>query len=156
MPHAQDAVFNKNFFEDWKKVLKKDPPVGLDFFQALRQRLISPSVMVQLYRASIFAISAPSMNISKARRPGKRLCPLPRKRSSRESKTNWSRSTLPVCSTVAKRKLAISELNLRGCSKAAASTRKRALSRFESNGSILMDRTQCSLASSAYTPKILP
>ncbi|KAF9450440.1 hypothetical protein P691DRAFT_773934 [Macrolepiota fuliginosa MF-IS2] len=24
-PHAQDAVFNKNFFEDWKKVLKDHP-----------------------------------------------------------------------------------------------------------------------------------
>lgn len=25
--HAQDATFNKNFFEDWKKVLKANPPV---------------------------------------------------------------------------------------------------------------------------------
>ena len=26
-PHAQDAVFNKNFFDDFLKVLKKSPPV---------------------------------------------------------------------------------------------------------------------------------
>ncbi|KAJ3567168.1 hypothetical protein NP233_g6533 [Leucocoprinus birnbaumii] len=25
-PHAQDAVFNKNFFDDWKKVMKDHPP----------------------------------------------------------------------------------------------------------------------------------
>ena len=25
--HAKDATFNKNFFEDWSKVLKKQPPV---------------------------------------------------------------------------------------------------------------------------------
>lgn len=25
--HAQDAVFNKNFFEDWKTVMKQYPPV---------------------------------------------------------------------------------------------------------------------------------
>jgi DNA topoisomerase I len=25
--HAQDKTFNKNFFEDWKKVLKDHPPV---------------------------------------------------------------------------------------------------------------------------------
>ena len=25
--HAQDKTFNKNFFEDWKKVLEDDPPV---------------------------------------------------------------------------------------------------------------------------------
>ncbi|KXN92450.1 DNA topoisomerase 1 [Leucoagaricus sp. SymC.cos] len=25
-PHAQDAVFNKNFFEDWKKIMKDHPP----------------------------------------------------------------------------------------------------------------------------------
>ncbi|KAG6841898.1 hypothetical protein C0991_005628 [Blastosporella zonata] len=25
--HAQDATFNKNFFEDWKIVMKKDPPL---------------------------------------------------------------------------------------------------------------------------------
>lgn len=25
--HAKDATFNKNFFEDWSKVLKKHPPV---------------------------------------------------------------------------------------------------------------------------------
>lgn len=27
-PHAQDAVFNKNFFDDWKKVMKNHPAVG--------------------------------------------------------------------------------------------------------------------------------
>jgi DNA topoisomerase I len=26
--HAQDKTFNKNFFEDWKKVLKDHPPVS--------------------------------------------------------------------------------------------------------------------------------
>ena len=26
--HAKDAVFNKNFFEDWKIVMKKAPPVS--------------------------------------------------------------------------------------------------------------------------------
>ena len=26
--HAQDATFNKNFFEDWKRVLAKHPPVS--------------------------------------------------------------------------------------------------------------------------------
>jgi Eukaryotic DNA topoisomerase I, DNA binding fragment len=25
--HAKDATFNKNFFDDWSKVLKKHPPV---------------------------------------------------------------------------------------------------------------------------------
>jgi DNA topoisomerase I len=25
--HAQDAVFNKNFFRDWRAVLAKHPPV---------------------------------------------------------------------------------------------------------------------------------
>ena len=25
--HAKDAVFNQNFFADWLKVLKKNPPV---------------------------------------------------------------------------------------------------------------------------------
>lgn len=25
--HAQDATFNKNFFEDWKTVMKQHPPV---------------------------------------------------------------------------------------------------------------------------------
>ena len=25
--HAKDATFNKNFFDDWSKVLKKYPPV---------------------------------------------------------------------------------------------------------------------------------
>jgi DNA topoisomerase-1 len=28
-PHAQDTVFNKNFFEDWKKVMKDYPPVRI-------------------------------------------------------------------------------------------------------------------------------
>lgn len=27
--HAQDATFNKNFFDDWKRVLKEYPPVGI-------------------------------------------------------------------------------------------------------------------------------
>lgn len=27
-PHAEDAVFNKNFFRDWLEVLKRYPPVG--------------------------------------------------------------------------------------------------------------------------------
>jgi len=32
--HAQDATFNKNFFDDWKKVMKEYPPVGIpDFIQ---------------------------------------------------------------------------------------------------------------------------
>jgi len=26
-PHAEDAVFNKNFFKDWLEVLKRYPPV---------------------------------------------------------------------------------------------------------------------------------
>lgn len=26
--HARDAVFNKNFFSDWKSILKSNPPVG--------------------------------------------------------------------------------------------------------------------------------
>lgn len=26
--HARDATFNKNFFEDWKIVMKKHPPVS--------------------------------------------------------------------------------------------------------------------------------
>ena len=26
-PHAEDAVFNKNFFRDWLEVLKRYPPV---------------------------------------------------------------------------------------------------------------------------------
>jgi DNA topoisomerase-1 len=25
--HAKDATFNKNFFDDWSKVLKEHPPV---------------------------------------------------------------------------------------------------------------------------------
>lgn len=25
--HAQDATFNKNFFEDWKTLMKQHPPV---------------------------------------------------------------------------------------------------------------------------------
>lgn len=25
--HAQDATFNKNFFEDWRTVMKQHPPV---------------------------------------------------------------------------------------------------------------------------------
>jgi DNA topoisomerase-1 len=25
--HAKDATFNKNFFDDWSKVLEKHPPV---------------------------------------------------------------------------------------------------------------------------------
>ena len=25
--HAKDATFNKNFFDDWKTVMKKHPPV---------------------------------------------------------------------------------------------------------------------------------
>lgn len=25
--HAQDATFNKNFFEDWRAVMKQHPPV---------------------------------------------------------------------------------------------------------------------------------
>jgi hypothetical protein len=29
--HAQDATFNKNFFEDWRGVLKKHPPVCRPF-----------------------------------------------------------------------------------------------------------------------------
>jgi DNA topoisomerase I len=28
-PHAEDAVFNKNFFKDWLEVLKRYPPVRL-------------------------------------------------------------------------------------------------------------------------------
>ena len=28
MDHAKDVTFNKNFFNDWLKVLKKQPPVG--------------------------------------------------------------------------------------------------------------------------------
>lgn len=28
--HAKDATFNKNFFEDWKRVLAKHPPVSHD------------------------------------------------------------------------------------------------------------------------------
>ena len=36
--HAQDAVFNKNFFTDFKKVLKDHPPV----------RLMSTSVSITL------------------------------------------------------------------------------------------------------------
>jgi len=32
--HAQDATFNKNFFDDWKKVMKEYPPVRIpDFVQ---------------------------------------------------------------------------------------------------------------------------
>jgi len=27
--HAQDKTFNKNFFDDWSKVLKKHPPVSV-------------------------------------------------------------------------------------------------------------------------------
>jgi DNA topoisomerase-1 len=29
--HAQDATFNKNFFEDWLKVLQEHPPVSQIF-----------------------------------------------------------------------------------------------------------------------------
>jgi DNA topoisomerase-1 len=32
-PHAQDVVFNKNFFEDWKKVLKENPPVRVSLYR---------------------------------------------------------------------------------------------------------------------------
>ena len=28
-PHAEDTVFNKNFFKDWLEVLKRYPPVRL-------------------------------------------------------------------------------------------------------------------------------
>jgi len=37
-PHAEDAVFNKNFFRDWLEVLKRYPPVCLfvSSFSALR------------------------------------------------------------------------------------------------------------------------
>lgn len=28
-PHAEDTVFNKNFFRDWLEVLKRYPPVCL-------------------------------------------------------------------------------------------------------------------------------
>jgi DNA topoisomerase-1 len=31
-PHAEDAVFNKNFFKDWLEVLKRYPPVRLSIF----------------------------------------------------------------------------------------------------------------------------
>ena len=27
--HAKDATFNKNFFDDWSKILKKHPPVSV-------------------------------------------------------------------------------------------------------------------------------
>jgi DNA topoisomerase I len=30
--HAQDATFNKNFFEDWKTLMKEHPPVSYCFF----------------------------------------------------------------------------------------------------------------------------
>jgi len=30
--HAQDKTFNKNFFEDWKTIMKKHPPVRYDRF----------------------------------------------------------------------------------------------------------------------------
>jgi DNA topoisomerase-1 len=34
-PHAQDAVFNKNFFDDWKRVMKDHPPVRNSRFYTL-------------------------------------------------------------------------------------------------------------------------
>ena len=34
-PHAEDAVFNKNFFRDWLEVLKSYPPVCLYFLSLL-------------------------------------------------------------------------------------------------------------------------
>jgi len=34
--HAQDATFNKNFFDDWKKVMTEYPPVRIPDFIQLR------------------------------------------------------------------------------------------------------------------------
>ena len=33
--HAQDATFNANFFNDWKTVLKENPPVGFCLFHSV-------------------------------------------------------------------------------------------------------------------------
>jgi len=38
-PHAEDAVFNKNFFKDWLEVLKRYPPVCLFVFQSPALRI---------------------------------------------------------------------------------------------------------------------
>lgn len=39
--HAKDKTFNKNFFDDWKKVLKKYPPVRVHVsFTSIRCSLV--------------------------------------------------------------------------------------------------------------------
>jgi hypothetical protein len=38
--HAKDATFNKNFFDDWSKVLKKHPPVCI-----VTRSLIPPTLI---------------------------------------------------------------------------------------------------------------
>lgn len=43
--HAQDATFNKNFFDDWKKVMKEYPPVCIPNFLTLSAQRVFSGIM---------------------------------------------------------------------------------------------------------------
>ena len=55
--HAQDNTFNKNFFEDWKKVLDVNPPVCSHVFRVFSCFRVSDSVTALKSRISACATS---------------------------------------------------------------------------------------------------
>jgi DNA topoisomerase-1 len=70
--HAKDTTFNNNFFEDWKTLMKKHPPVRCVVLQSNMIFNIFSSETVQRLHPLIFAISAPCLSISRARKPRKK------------------------------------------------------------------------------------
>ena len=55
--HAQDNTFNKNFFEDWKKVLDDNPPVCSHVCRVFSGLRVSDSVTALKSRISACATS---------------------------------------------------------------------------------------------------
>lgn len=70
--HAKDTTFNNNFFEDWKTLMKKHPPVCCVVSQSKHDIQCFSSETVQRLRPLIFAISALCSSISRVRKPRKK------------------------------------------------------------------------------------
>jgi hypothetical protein len=80
--HAKDATFNKNFFDDWSKVLKKHPPVcSTTMLLKILPADSCTSVTEQQSKCLNAVIFVPCLSTSKKRKPRKRLSALQRRRS---------------------------------------------------------------------------